>query len=68
MGAATLINSALVSVQQTVMRYTFCSRFLKNINQDWGFGGTPFIWTLWGFWWLDSAVSYLIAFGMLYAM
>lgn len=23
---------------------------------------------LWGFWWLDSLVSYLIAFGMLYAM
>ncbi|KAI0743597.1 voltage-dependent anion channel [Daedaleopsis nitida] len=39
-----------------------------NINQDWGFGGTPFLWTLWGFWWLDSAVSYIVAFGMLYAM
>ena len=41
---------------------------LQNINQDWGFGGNAFLWTLWGFWWLDSAVSYLIAFGMLYAM
>ena len=40
----------------------------QNINQDWGFGGEPLLWTLWGFWWLDSAVSYLIAFGMLYAM
>ncbi|TBU49462.1 voltage-dependent anion channel [Dichomitus squalens] len=39
-----------------------------NINQDWGFGGNAFLWTLWGFWWLDSAVSYLIAFGMLYIM
>ncbi|KAI0821619.1 voltage-dependent anion channel [Trametes gibbosa] len=39
-----------------------------NLNQDWGFGGEPFLWTLWGFWWLDSAVSYAIAFGMLYTM
>ncbi|KAI0661332.1 voltage-dependent anion channel [Cubamyces menziesii] len=39
-----------------------------NINQDWGFGGKGFLWTLWGFWWLDSAVSYAIAFGMLYTM
>ncbi|KAI9068272.1 hypothetical protein FKP32DRAFT_1600624 [Trametes sanguinea] len=39
-----------------------------NINQDWGFGGEAFLWTLWGFWWLDSAVSYIIAFGMLYTM
>nr|VWP00257.1 Mitochondrial division protein 1 [Ganoderma boninense] len=39
-----------------------------NINQDWGFGGTPFIWTLWGFWWLDAAFSYAIAFGMIYTM
>ncbi|KAI8972219.1 voltage-dependent anion channel [Trametes punicea] len=39
-----------------------------NINQDWGFGGDAFLWTLWGFWWLDSAVSYIIAFGMLYTM
>ena len=41
---------------------------LQNINQDWGFRGNAFLWTLWGFWWLDSAVSYIIAFGMLYAM
>ncbi|KAI0769777.1 voltage-dependent anion channel [Trametes elegans] len=39
-----------------------------NINQDWGFGGNGFLWTLWGFWWLDSAVSYAVAFGMLYTM
>ncbi|KAM5545408.1 hypothetical protein V8D89_001021 [Ganoderma adspersum] len=39
-----------------------------NINQDWGFGGTRFLWTLWGFWWLDSVFSYAIAFGMIYVM
>lgn len=42
--------------------------FLKAVNQDWGFGGSAFLWTLWGFWWLDSAVSYIVAFGMIYAM
>ena len=40
----------------------------QNINQDWGFGGVGFTWTLWGFWWLDSAFSYAIAFGMIYTM
>ncbi|KAI0745700.1 voltage-dependent anion channel [Earliella scabrosa] len=39
-----------------------------NLNQDWGFGGEGLLWALWGFWWLDSAISYLCAFGMLYAM
>ncbi|KAI0081901.1 hypothetical protein K474DRAFT_1586835 [Panus rudis PR-1116 ss-1] len=38
------------------------------VNQDWGTGGNAFLYTLWGFWWLDSVVSYLCAFGMLYIM
>ncbi|KAF9644894.1 hypothetical protein BDM02DRAFT_830193 [Thelephora ganbajun] len=38
------------------------------LNQQWGWGGTAFMYTLWGFWWLDSVASYLIAFGMLYTM
>ena len=33
-----------------------------------GTASDGFLWALWGFWWLDSIVSYLIAFGMLYAM
>ncbi|KAG2043426.1 voltage-dependent anion channel [Suillus americanus] len=37
-------------------------------HQEWNFGGTRFLYTLWGCWWLDSIVSYLIAFGMLHAM
>ncbi|KAG1790564.1 voltage-dependent anion channel [Suillus plorans] len=37
-------------------------------HQEWNFGGTGFLYTLWGCWWLDSIVSYLIAFGMLHAM
>ncbi|KAH9931135.1 voltage-dependent anion channel [Epithele typhae] len=39
-----------------------------NLNQDWGFGGRYLLWTLWGFWWLDSLVSAMCAFGMLYVM
>ncbi|KAH8083781.1 voltage-dependent anion channel-domain-containing protein [Cristinia sonorae] len=38
------------------------------VNQDWGTGGLPFLYTLWVFWWIDSIISYIIAFGMLYAM
>lgn len=37
-------------------------------HQEWNFGGTSFLYALWGCWWLDSIVSYLIAFGMLHAM
>lgn len=37
-------------------------------NQSWSFGGTGFLYTLWAFWWLDLAVSFLTAFGMLYTM
>ncbi|OJA17416.1 hypothetical protein AZE42_12136, partial [Rhizopogon vesiculosus] len=37
-------------------------------NQEWNFGNVGFLCALWGFWWLVSIVSYLIAFGMLYAM
>ncbi|TCD64160.1 phosphatidyl inositol kinase [Steccherinum ochraceum] len=38
------------------------------IHQDWGFGGRPFLYTLWAFWWLDCGLSYAITFGMLYVM
>ncbi|KAH7914128.1 voltage-dependent anion channel [Hygrophoropsis aurantiaca] len=38
------------------------------INQEWAFGGTGFLYTLWGLWWLDCLVSYAIVFGMLYVM
>ncbi|KAG2126308.1 voltage-dependent anion channel [Suillus clintonianus] len=37
-------------------------------NQEWKFGRIEFLYTLWGFWWFDSILSYLIAFGMLHAM
>ncbi|KAG2362260.1 hypothetical protein BDR07DRAFT_1376621 [Suillus spraguei] len=37
-------------------------------QQEWNFGGTGFLYSLWGFWWLDSIASYLVAFGMLHAM
>jgi hypothetical protein len=67
MGAATLINSGLVSVFQV----NFCDDKTyppKAVNVNWGWGGNAFLYVLWGFWWLDSIVSYLVAFGMLYVM
>jgi hypothetical protein len=38
------------------------------INQRYSFSGTGFLFSLWAFWWLDSAVSIFTAFGMLYVM
>ena len=40
----------------------------QALNQAWGWGGNALTYTLWGFWLLDSAVSYVIAFSMLYVM
>lgn len=37
-------------------------------NQQWSFSGTGFLYALWAFWWADLALSWLCAFGMLYAM
>ncbi|KAJ7454757.1 voltage-dependent anion channel [Mycena latifolia] len=50
MGAATLINIALVT------------------HQNYSFAGPGFLYALWAFWWLDSAVSLLTAVGMIYVM
>ncbi|KAJ7116390.1 voltage-dependent anion channel [Mycena epipterygia] len=50
MGAATLINIALVA------------------HQSYSFAGPGFLYTLWAFWWLDSAISLLTAVGMIYVM
>ncbi|KAJ6570167.1 voltage-dependent anion channel [Mycena vulgaris] len=50
MGAATLINTALVA------------------HQSYSFAGPGFVYALWAFWWLDSAVSLLTAVGMFYVM
>ena len=38
------------------------------INQEFDFGGIGFLYFLWAMWWLDSALSFIIAFGMIYAM
>lgn len=68
MGAATLINAGLVSRPSTPL-CTYLRFFpSQNVNEDWNTGHSGFLWALWGFWWLDAAVSYAIAFGMIYAM
>ncbi|TFK44680.1 voltage-dependent anion channel [Crucibulum laeve] len=38
------------------------------INQNWGFKRKGFIFTLWGFWWIDLGISFITAFGMIYTM
>ncbi|KAF7330296.1 Sulfite efflux pump SSU1 [Mycena venus] len=39
-----------------------------TINQDYSFGGSGFLYTLWVFWWLDCALSMFIAVGMIFVM
>jgi hypothetical protein len=39
-----------------------------STHQKWSFGGTGFLYTLWALWWADLVVSFLTAFGVLYAM
>ncbi|KIJ39926.1 hypothetical protein M422DRAFT_32525 [Sphaerobolus stellatus SS14] len=36
--------------------------------QYWNWGGTTFLYTLWGLWWLDTFVSFLCCFGLVYVM
>ncbi|KAF8997918.1 voltage-dependent anion channel [Cyathus striatus] len=38
------------------------------IHRSWSFGGKGFLYALWSFWWLDLGISFLTAFGLLYAM
>lgn len=38
------------------------------VSQYWGFGGTTFVYVLWGFWWLDAVLSFLCCFGLIYIM
>ncbi|KAF7351341.1 Sulfite efflux pump SSU1 [Mycena sanguinolenta] len=38
------------------------------INQNYSFSGLGFLYALWGFWWLDCAVSLVAAVGMLMVM
>ncbi|TFY77207.1 hypothetical protein EWM64_g6807 [Hericium alpestre] len=35
---------------------------------SYGFGGTAFLYTIWGFWWLDLAISFLCCWGLVHVM
>ncbi|PSS38054.1 hypothetical protein PHLCEN_2v139 [Hermanssonia centrifuga] len=37
-----------------------------NVNRDWNTGHNGFMYALWGFWWLDAALAYTIAFGVIF--
>lgn len=66
MGFTTLISVALVSL--AIPCNSFGINFLQDMNQDTGFGGLGFLYFLWGCWLIDSAVSFLCAFGMVHTM
>ncbi|THH27847.1 hypothetical protein EUX98_g6340 [Antrodiella citrinella] len=38
------------------------------LYSNWHIGGKPFLYTLWAFWWVDSAISVLCAFPMVHIM
>lgn len=41
---------------------------LGTVNQHFAVGDTKFLYALWAFWWLDSLVSFLCCFGVVYVM
>lgn len=41
---------------------------LTTVHEYWGFGGVPFLYVLWGFWWLDGILSFLCTFGLVFLM
>jgi tellurite resistance protein TehA-like permease len=38
------------------------------LHGKYGFGGRAFVYTLWGLWWIDVALSILCCWGVIYAM
>ena len=38
----------------------------QNANHDWNTGSNGFLYALWGLWWVDAVLAYLIAFGVIY--
>ena len=38
------------------------------IYEDYGFGGKPFLYLLWAFWWLDVVISLFCAFALVHVM
>ncbi|EIN11985.1 hypothetical protein PUNSTDRAFT_62362 [Punctularia strigosozonata HHB-11173 SS5] len=37
-------------------------------SSRWNWGGSSFLWAVWAFWWIDSVLSYTVAFGTIYLM
>ncbi|GJJ06100.1 hypothetical protein Clacol_000289 [Clathrus columnatus] len=47
---------------------TIISVSLTVIHQYWDFGDARYLYVLWGLWWLDSILSFICAFGLVYIM
>jgi tellurite resistance protein TehA-like permease len=39
-----------------------------DLFQAYGFGGKPFIYTVWACWWINVAISFTCCFGMIHVM
>lgn len=38
------------------------------VNEDYGIGGRPFLYTVWALWWVDVAISVVCCWGMVHYM
>ncbi|KAF8584835.1 hypothetical protein K439DRAFT_1646832 [Ramaria rubella] len=47
---------------------TLITAALVVVSEYWKFGGTPFVYVLWSFWWLDAILSFLCCYGIVYVM
>ena len=39
-----------------------------TVHEYWDFGGLAFVYVIWGFWWLDSFLSLVCAYGLIFLM
>jgi tellurite resistance protein TehA-like permease len=47
---------------------TLISVGITVLHGQYGIGGQAFVYTLWGLWWIDVAISSLCCWGVIYAM
>lgn len=68
-GGAGLLNAALVSLLISTRNIALVKPHAsQNIHRDWNIGGNAFLYTMWGLWWLNAAMAYIIAFGVIFSL
>lgn len=38
------------------------------VREQYGFGGKPFLYIIWAFWWIDVVLSFICAFAVVHVM